>query len=295
MVEKQAECVHQLNLNKREVIRLKKAKENKKEGFFRVINKEIRENKVTFIVYTILRLLVIVSLVSSVVRGEYENVFVCALSLLLLVMPAIIERKLRIYLPTTLEVIILIFIFCAEILGEIHNFYTIVPYWDTILHTLNGFLFAAFGFSLLDIINRNEKMKFQLSPFYLAVVAFCFSMTIGVFWEFFEFSSDLFFGTDMQKDVIIQSFNSVTLDPTMSNTPIHIKDITSVAVNGNDLGLSGYLDIGLFDTMGDLFVNFIGALVFSIIGFFYVKNRGKGRFAKRFIPVIDEEIEKDKE
>lgn len=276
---------------------MKKAKEKKikKDGFFQSVNKEIKENKVTFIVYTILRLIVIVSLVSSVIRGEYENVFVCTLSLLLLVMPAIIEKKLRIYFPTTLEVIILLFIFCAEILGEIHNFSMIVPYWDTILHTLNGFLFAAFGFALLDIINRNEKMKFQLSPFYLAVVAFCFSMTIGILWEFFEFGSDLFLGTDMQKDVIIQSFNSVTLDPTMSNTPIPVKDITSVSINGNDLGLSGYLDIGLIDTMGDLFVNFIGALVFSIIGFFYVKNRGKGKFAKRFIPVIDEEIENENE
>ncbi len=264
-------------------------------SFFKSLQKEIRENKITFIVYTILRFFVIISLILSIFRREFENVFVCALSLVLFIAPAIIEKKLRIYLPSTLEVIILLFIFCAEILGEIHNFYMIVPYWDTILHTLNGFLFAAFGFALLDIINRNEKMKFQLSPFYLAVVAFCFSMTIGVLWEFFEFGSDLFFGTDMQKDVILNSFSSVTLDPTMSNKPILVSNISSVSVNGNDLGLSGYLDIGLFDTMGDLFVNFIGAFIFSIIGFFYVKGRGKGKFAKRFIPVIDEEIENKKE
>jgi len=160
---------------------------------------------------------------------------------------------------------------------------------------LNGFLFAAFGFSLLDIINRNPKFKFQLSPMYLAVVAFCFSMTIGVLWEFFEFGIDYFFNKDMQKDVIVHAINSVTLDPNQQNIPYHISDITSVSVNGRDLGLGGYLDIGLFDTMKDLLVNFVGAVIFCIIGFFYIKSRGKGKFAKRFIPVIEEDTESKEE
>ena len=63
---------------------------------------------------------------------------------------------------------------------------------------------------------------------------------------------------------------------------------TSVAVNGQDLGFNGYLDIGLYDTMEDLFVNFIGALTFSVFGYFYIKHRGKGRIAKAFIPTITE-------
>lgn len=264
---------------------LKSAK--KKEGFFRSAKEQIRKNKGTFIVYTVLRIFVIFSLISAAIRNEYEHVFVCVLSLVLFVMPAVIEKKLKIDFPSTLEVIMLLFIFSAEILGEIHNFYMLVPYWDTVLHTLNGFLFAAFGFALLDIINRNENIKFQLSPIYLAIVAFCFSMTIGVLWEFFEFSCDVFLGTDMQKDFVINSFSSVTLDPAMSNTPIPVENITSVFINGDDLGLGGYLDIGLIDTMKDLLVNFLGAVIFCVIGFFYVKNRGKGNFAKRFIPVLD--------
>lgn len=109
-------------------------------------------------------------------------------------------------------------------------------------------------------------------------------MTIGVLWEFFECSMDLFFGLDMQKDTIVHSIHSVMLDPAGANTPVEIDNITDVVVNGQSLGLGGYLDIGLLDTMKDLFVNFIGAVVFSTIGYFYVKNRGKGRFAKRFIP-----------
>lgn len=263
----------------------------KKNNFIRQAKEDIKQDKTKFIVYVILRTFVIISLIMAAVRGEYENVFVCALSLVLFLVPSFIERGLKIALPTTFEIIILLFIFSAEILGEIHNYYMKVPYWDTILHTLNGFLFAAFGFSLLDIINRNPKIKFQLSPAYLAIVAFCFSMTIGVLWEFFEFGCDMLLGKDMQKDFVINTINSVTLDPQMKNIPHTISGIRSVTINGTDLGLGGYLDIGLIDTMKDLLVNFIGAVIFSIIGFFYIKNRGRGKFAKKFIPVIEEEKE----
>lgn len=263
----------------------------KKNNFIRQAKQDIKNNKITFTVYVILRTFVIISLILAAIRGEYENVFVCFLSLVLFLVPSFIENSLKIALPTTFEIIILLFIFSAEILGEIHNYYMKVPYWDTVLHTLNGFLFAAFGFSLLDIINRNPRIKFELSPAYLAIVAFCFSMTIGVLWEFFEFGCDMLLGKDMQKDFIINTINSVTLDPQMKNIPQTISGITSVTVNGRDLGLGGYLDIGLIDTMKDLLVNFIGAVVFSIIGFFYIKNRGKGKFAKRFIPVIEEDKE----
>ena len=130
---------------------------------------------------------------------------------------------------------------------------------------------------------------FQLSPIFLAITAFCFSMTIGVIWEFFEFSMDMFLGYDMQKDTVIHIINSVSLIPDNLNSVTRIAGIKSVIVNGKDLGLKGYLDIGLIDTMQDLFVNFIGAFVFSIIGYWYVKRRGKGVIAKQFIPEVTTE------
>ena len=102
-------------------------------------------------------------------------------------------------------------------------------------------------------------------------------MTVGVLWEFFEFSMDRLFEMDMQKDTIVRTISSVALDPTNQNIPITIREITDVAVNGESLGLGGYLDIGLYDTMEDLFVNFIGAVVFSTFGFFYVKNAREHR------------------
>ena len=242
-------------------------------------------------VYVILRALVILALVAQILHRNYENVFLCVLTLFLFTLPTFIEQSIRIDIPDVLEIIILLFIFAAEILGEIQAYYIQYPGWDTMLHTLNGFLCAAIGFSLLDIVNRNEKLKFSLSPVYLAAVAFCFSMTIGVLWEFFEFSMDQLFLLDMQKDTVVHSIGSVMLDPAGGNHPAAIKHITDVIVVTADgaqqsLGLGGYLDIGIIDTMKDLFVNFIGAVVFSTIGFFYVKNRGKGKFAPQFIPTV---------
>ena len=159
------------------------------------------------------------------------------------------------------------------------------------LHTLNGFLCAAIGFALVDLLNRSDRFSFKLSPAYLALVAFCFSMTVGVLWEFFEYTGDMFLGFDMQKDTVIHTIRTVELDPTRSNKVVALKDITDVILVHGDgtqtaLGLGGYLDVGLNDTMKDLMVNFVGAVVFSIIGFFYVKQEGKGSFAARFIPRV---------
>ncbi|HIY54809.1 MAG TPA: hypothetical protein H9971_01350 [Candidatus Dorea merdavium] len=250
----------------------------------KALRMELREHKSSFIVYMTLRALVILVMILQILNRNFENVFLCALTLVLLIMPSLIQINLKIELPTALEIIMLLFIFAAEILGEIQAYYEKIPMWDTVLHTLNGFLMAAIGFALVDILNRNKKISFQLSPAFLAVVAFCFSMTIGVIWEFFEFGMDQIFHLDMQKDTIVNTIYSVMLDPAGGNHVVGVTGIRDVAVNGESLGLGGYLDIGLLDTMEDLLVNFIGATVFSIIGYFYVKNRGKGKFARRFIP-----------
>ena len=260
------------------------AREQKENRFYK--------NKTTLTVYLVLRALIIFILVRAVLRREYQSVFLCALSLVLMIMPSIISRRLKIVLPDTLEIVILLFIFAAEILGELNSFYVRVPHWDTMLHTINGFLCAAIGFALVDMMNRNDRFTFQLSPLYLAIVSFCFSMTVGVLWEFFEFSGDYFLGMDMQKDTIVTAIHSVNLDPTLTNTVIHVRDIADVIVVHSDgtqqaLGLGGYLDIGIIDTMKDLFVNFIGAVVFSFIGYFYVKKKGQGKVAHRFIPKVE--------
>ena len=254
----------------------------------------IRRQPTVFAVYTVLRLIVLATLVSSIIRGEYESAFICLLVLALFMLPFFIQQNFGIELPSTLEIIILLFIFAAEILGELNSFYVRVPNWDTMLHTLNGFLCAAIGFALVDLLNESDRFSFKLSPAYLALAAFCFSMTVGVLWEFFEYTGDRVMGWDMQKDTVVNSIYTVELDETRSNKVVAVKDIADVIIVHSDgsqeaLGLGGYLDIGLIDTMKDLMVNFLGAVVFSIIGYFYVKEKGKGDFAAQFIPKVKRE------
>ncbi len=253
--------------------------------------RHVENRRLLALIYTFLRLSVILVMIAQIFNRNYENVFLCVLTLVLFMMPSIIERQLRIDLPDTLEVIILLFIFAAEILGEIQAYYIHFPYWDTMLHTLNGFLCAAIGFSLVDLLDRTERFSFKLSPVFMALTAFCFSMTVGVLWEFFEHFVDTHLLFDMQKDTVVNAISTVMLDETRTNKVVHIMDIADVILVHSDgstqaLGLGGYLDIGLYDTMKDLFVNFIGAVVFSVVGFFYIKNRGKGWFARRFIPYV---------
>ena len=259
-----------------------------------------KNKKATATVYFVLRFLVIVTMVLQFIEGNYENVFMCALTLVLFLIPIIIERKLNIKLPNTLEIIIFLFIFSAQILGEVQNFYGIFKYWDTILHTINGFLCAAIGFSMIDILNRSTKFHKMLTPVFVALVAFCFSMTVGVLWEFIEYGMDKIFNTDMQKDRILTTVSSTLLNEVGKNQEEVIKDIEKTIIygtyNGEESAITidgGFLDIGLNDTMKDLIVNFIGAVVFSILGLLYIKNRDEYRFAEEFMPAVktEEEIE----
>lgn len=251
-----------------------------------------------FVIYQLLTLFVVLVLIDQAINGRYENCFTCALTLVLFLIPNFVESRLKITLPQTLEIIIILFIFAAEMLGEIYAFYIKFAWWDSMLHTLNGFLMAAIGFSMVDILNKNERFKFHLSPLFIAIVSFCFSMTVGVLWEFFEFFMDLAFNTDMQKDFILTSITSVNLNSDALNVAATLDSIESIVVSGRGLTLNGsalqggeftinnggYLDIGLIDTMFDLVVNFIGAAVFSIFGYIYIKTRGNGRFIEKFIP-----------
>lgn len=250
------------------------------------------------IVNLILSIIVIVVMVLRFLHADYYSVFLCLLTLLLFNIPLLVRKWFRVELPVVLEAIILLFIFSAEILGEIGSFYTHISWWDTMLHTLNGFLMAAIGFALIDILNNSPKFHINLSPLFVAFVAFCFSMTVGVVWEFFEFFMDYFALTDMQKDRIVTDISSVLINPSGLNDTIIIKDIENTQVVLKDgttyLIEGGYLDIGIIDTMKDMFVNLIGAVVFSVIGYFYIIGRNKGVFAKKFIPqLVEETVDKN--
>ena len=238
----------------------------------RAMRMELREHKSSFVVYMVLRALVILTMILQFFNKNYENVFLCGLTLLLLIVPSFIQVRMKIELPTALEITILVFIFAAEILGEIQSYYIRVPVWDTVLHTINGFLMAAIGFALVDILNRSKKVTFQLSPLFVSIVAFCFSMTIGVIWEFFEFGVDRVLKKDMQKDTWINEISTVSFDTGSGSGVTTISPIEKVSINDGEVVLNGYLDIGLYDTMEDLFVTFVGAISFNLFAAIYNKK-----------------------
>lgn len=251
---------------------------------------DIFSHKWTLIFYVLLRMMTIFALVRSLMLRSFESALYCTLALVLFEAPMWVSNKLKMEFSPIMEVIVLLFIYAAEILGEVNSYYLLVPGWDTALHTINGFLCAAIGFCLVDMLNRSEHVELKLSPIYLALVAFCFSMTIGVLWEFLEYAGDTLLHLDMQKDTLIRSFSTVYLDLTRSNSPvavnsiaetiIHLSDGSVVTING------GYLDIGIRDTMKDLMVNALGALAFSFIGYFAVKSGTTEQLARAFIPSV---------
>ena len=263
-----------------------------------VKEKEAKSERLTAIVYVVLRVLVIAILIRAILLDRWDQVFYCALALIEFMVPSFVEKRLRIELPSALEIVVLLFIFAGEILGEIGEFFNKIQMWDLLLHTTNGFLMAAIGVALIDVFNKSPKINFSMSPFFVAFVAFCFSMTIGVLWEFTEYSFDRYLGFDMQKDTIVSSINSYELDPSRQN-PVKISGITKTEITGTvngkpgDMTVNGYIDIGLNDTMEDMFVNLVGAFVFSIIAAFYIKGRGEGRggVAEAFIPRMLTEAE----
>lgn len=218
--------------------------------------------------YIFIYALVLFILAIQVFSHRYGNVLLCLFTMFLLSIPRFIIKKFRLKLPFCLELIICIFIFSSQILGEVCGFYERFPSWDNFLHFINGFLMSSIGISFLFMIGGE---KFKIYPFVLCF-AFCFSMTIAVFWEFGEFFLDTYFQRDCQKDKLLTEISSVHFN-TLNYKPILIDDISETHIyskGGKHLTIiyGGYLDLGIHDTMRDLFVNFVGCLVYLIFSLF---------------------------
>jgi len=137
-----------------------------------------------------------------------------------------------------------IFLYCAIYLGEVRNFYYIIPYWDLILHAFSGAMLGALGFSLVSYFNDMEVLETHLSPFFVALFAFCFALASGAVWEIYEFLADSLLGTNMQKFILA--------DGTV---------------------LAGHA--ALRDTMTDLIVDALSALTVTVIGYYYTADSHK--------------------
>lgn len=203
-------------------------------------------------------------LLRHLAMGQQGSVYLCVLTLWLFRLPELLEDRFRIGIPRTLELVVLLFVFASEILGEVNACYVRFPWWDGVLHGVSGFVTAAIGIGVGELLSR-EKPSAALS----LLCGFCFSMAVGALWELLEWSVDLLFALDMQKDTIIERISSVCLDPAGGNRAYAIGDIRETVVilrNGSRraLEIEGYLDVGLMDTMGDLLANLVGAALFCV-------------------------------
>lgn len=191
------------------------------------------------------RALLIFTIVRDVLIKNYDGLFIVIITLILTFYPNILEKRFRVYLPSSIQVIVTLFIFAAQYLGEIRNFYERFWWWDIMLHTTSGFVLGIIGFMFVYLLNKNYTKNVILSPIFIALFAFCFAVMIGVVWEIYEFGMDRLAGLNMQK------FREVGQD-------------------------------GLIDTMFDLIVDSLGALVVSILGYFNIKENKQGSLAATF-------------
>ena len=236
--------------------------------------------------YGALYLLTALALAASIRQGRPGRAGMALAAAAALPLPRLLARRLHLRLPPVLESVVLLFIAAHILLGEAADFYVACPWWDKVLHTLYGFLSAAVGLSLIDVFHRDAEAKFRMAPLFCVTAACCFSVTVGVLWEFFECLMDLCFHMDMQKDMVVHSFSSALLHPAGSSGLLRFSDVQEVIVDGSPLGVGGYLEIGLYDTMIDLGLGLAGALFFAPVGFRYLKSRGKSRIAACVIPVF---------
>lgn len=251
----------------------------------------LKDNKITIIIYSILNIITLIYTIIELLNKDIQNIILCIVTILLLSLPFIIEKKFKLIIPNILKISIFIYIFGTQILGEVNHFYVRVLYWDKYLHALHGFLGAGLSFSLIYLLNRKIAAS-NLSRFFIILTTFCISTTIGITWEVLEYSADNIFQVDSQNDVYINNISSMLLDPKKESKVIKIKDIEYTIIYDKDDNIltkfNGYLDIGLHDTMIDIIVNSLGSITFCIIGYLYLTNNddnknNKYKFIENFL------------
>ena len=261
----------------------------KKLSFFSKLKIIIENNKAKCILHGILKAHTLFCLVWNLCVGNWLCFGYSVITLLLFLIPTLVQIGFKIELPFSLEAVIMLFIWAAMVLGDVYDWYVVFEHWDTFLHTVTGFVAAAVGIGLINIMNKDDNSALKLSPFFVAVFCFAFSMMIGAMWELFEYCIDLTGFTNMQKDTLLPSLKFAVdgIDGPVSGFVNNISEMQFILEDGTVVapGIMGYIDMGLIDSIEDMFVNFIGALVFSVIAFLYVKKGGRSKVLNSFTEI----------
>ena len=198
----------------------------------------------------------VITIITLITGSEPDRMALAFGTLLLVLLPLLLEKLFhcRICLP--------VYIFAlayaiGPMLGHCWKLYYTVPVWDKLLHICGGVMFAILGAYFFDLL-----VKEKVHPAARTIFALCFSIAIAVLWEFCEFGADRFLGMDMQDDMLVTHLTSYLLGEGVGVTG-SIENIQSVVVNG--ITLPGYIDIGLTDSMLDMMLESLGALVTCLL------------------------------
>ncbi len=243
-----------------------------------------KERKI-LIIFLFIRIFIFLGIIITFITKNYISTIFCTFSTLLFLTPISKKKKICLEVPSILEIVITLLVFCIIILDVLNKLNTKV-HWDTIIHTIIGFLYALICFYYITrLIKKRIDIKLPL-PF-ICIISILFSMTAGVCWEMYEYSADKVFERDMQKDVLVTTFSSVNLNKDNKLEPVTINKIKSSIINtdkGPIIVKGGYIDIGLNDTMKDLIVTLIGSLTFCILNLLFILNKEKYHYIKKIIP-----------
>ncbi len=253
----------------------------------KILNYHKEQNKYVLALELFLHFILALMALIFLFVGNYKNLFFCILTALLMELLYIVQRLFSISFPPLVKAIVMLFVFVAEIGGEVFDLYVKFTWFDALLHTLCGFIAAGVGLGIFYMFAQKKGYEKLIIPTVAIMVSFCFSMTVSVFWEFFEFTADRMLGTDTQKDAIVSKLSSTIIDPSDTNTPVKIENIDKTVYydqNGDVLLTvdGGYVETGIKDTIGDMFVNLIGSVAFQPFSLLYALNYKKYTFASKF-------------
>lgn len=184
----------------------------------------------------VLIVIMAIELLVALSEGQWLTAFLVATIMTIVAAPFVFTLRLPINIPAEFSLLAVIFIFAALFLGEVRDYYERIWWWDIALHTTSGLLLGILGFLLVYVLNENRRVDLHMRPRFVALFAFLFAVAMGAFWEIFEFGMDQLFGTTMQKPMLG--------DPS-----------------------------GLTDTMIDLIVDTLGALIISLFGWWHMKRK----------------------
>ena len=165
----------------------------------------------------VFRILLVLAVASSIYTEEWQNLTTIVITYGLTFVNQWLNRHTRIKVIHEINLLAMVFLFAANFLGSIMDFYETFWWWDVFLHTLSGIILGLGGVIIVFMLNSTPKIQVSLSPFFIALFAFTFAVSMGAIWEIHEFTMDSLLGWNMQRsglvdtmwDLIVDSFGAL--------------------------------------------------------------------------------------